>query len=233
MPSSGEEETCTGDAARRLGNEYLFQAQAAACVATLNGHGVTKIVVQCPHCLNTLANELPQFGGHYEVVHHTQLLAELVASGKLPRAAAGARGGEKVTFHDPCYLARHNGITEAPREALAAAGATLAELPRSGRQGFCCGAGGGRMWLEEKLGARVNQARVEEAAQTLGPEGGTLAVSCPFCMTMLRDGVNELGREETVRVMDVAELYAASVSPLTGALPPHARGRRGPGGEEP
>lgn len=203
----GEEETCTGDAARRLGNEYLFQMQAAALVETLNGHGVKKILVQCPHCLNTLANELPAFGGRYEVVHHAQLIASLRAAGKLPETAA-PEGVRAVTFHDPCYLARWNGITEPPREALAGAGLAVTEMPRNRREGFCCGAGGGRFWLEEKLGTRVNQARVTEAAKTLGERGGVVATACPFCLTMMKDAVNETGREETLRVLDVAELVA-------------------------
>jgi len=208
----GEEETCHAEAARRLGNEYLFQMQAAASVEKLNGYGVKKVLVQCPHCLNTLKNELPQFGGHYQVIHHTELISELVSSGRLRRAALAPGEGLPVTFHDPCYLARHNGVEEAPRAALAAAGVRLAEMPRRGRQGFCCGAGGGRMWLEEKLGTRVNQHRVAEAAATLGERGGVLAVGCPFCHTMLRDGVNETGREERLRVMDVAEIVAGALA---------------------
>ncbi len=203
----GEEETCTGDAARRLGNEFLFQTQAKALVDLFASRGVRKILVQCPHCLNTLKNELPQFGGRYEVVHHAELLARLAAEGKL-RLAAPNGDGAAVAFHDPCYLARWNGITEAPREALRAAGAAPRELPRNRREGFCCGAGGGRMWLEEKLGTRINQNRVAEAAETLGEKGGVVATACPFCLTMLKDGVNELGHEERLRVMDVAELVA-------------------------
>jgi Fe-S oxidoreductase len=203
----GEEETCTGDAARRLGNEYLFQMQAQASVEILNGYGVKKILVQCPHCLNTIKNELPQFGGRYEVVHHTELIARLAADGALAPGAADGLG--TVTFHDPCYLARWNGVTEAPREALGAVpGISLVEMPRNRRQGFCCGAGGGRFWLEERLGTRVNQNRVDEAAATLGEPGGVVATGCPFCLTMMKDGVNETGREEKLRVMDVAEIVA-------------------------
>jgi Fe-S oxidoreductase len=203
----GEEETCNGEAARRLGNEYLFQLQAQANVDTLNGYGVKKILVQCPHCLNTLKNELPQFGGRFEVVHHAELIARLVAEGRLAPGAADGVGA--VTFHDPCYLARWNGVTEAPREALASVpGLSLVEMPRNRRQGFCCGAGGGRFWLEEKLGTRVNQHRVDEASATLGEPGGVVATGCPFCLTMMKDGVNETGREERLRVMDVAEIVA-------------------------
>ncbi len=207
----GEEETCNGEAARRLGNEYLYQQQAAANVEKLNGYGVRRILVQCPHCLNTIRNELPQFGGHYEVVHHTELIARLVAERRIrPEAAEGLAG--PVTFHDPCYLARWNGVTEAPRQALASVpGLSLREMPRNRREGFCCGAGGGRMWLEEKLGTRVNQNRVEEAAATLGEAGGVVATGCPFCLTMVKDGISETGREERLRVLDVAEIVASGL----------------------
>jgi Fe-S oxidoreductase len=211
----GDEETCNGEAARRLGNEYLYQMQAQANVDLLNGYGVKKILTQCPHCLNTIANEFPQFGGKFEVVHHTQLIARLVKDGRLHPEAAAALEGQTVTFHDPCYLARWNGITEAPREALGAVpGLELREMPRNRRQGFCCGAGGGRFWLEEKLGTRVNQNRVDEAAETLGAGGGIVATGCPFCLTMVKDGVNETGREETMKVMDVAEIVAQGLVKL-------------------
>ena len=205
----GDEETCNGEAARRLGNEYLFQLQAQANVDVLNGHGVKKILVQCPHCLNTLKNEFPQFGGNYEVVHHAELIARLVAEKRLSPGRAEGLGA--VTFHDPCYLARWNGVVDAPREALRSAGVAPLEMARSGRQGFCCGAGGGRFWLEEKLGTRVNRARAEEAAATLGPSGGVVATGCPFCLTMIKDGLADVGREESVRVMDVAEIVAAGL----------------------
>ena len=210
----GEEETCTGDAARRLGNEYLFQAQALALVETLNRYRVRRILVQCPHCLNALRNELPAFGGRYEVVHHAEMLSRLAASGRLPLRPA--HGLPPVTFHDPCYLARWNGIVEPPRLALRAVGAELLEMPRRGRQGFCCGAGGGRYWLEEKLGTRINQNRVTEAARTLGGKGGIIATGCPFCLTMMKDGVNETGREGSIRVMDLAEVVALGC-PTQGA----------------
>jgi Fe-S oxidoreductase len=170
--------------------------------------------VQCPHCLNTLANELPPFGGKYEVVHHTELVARLVREGRLAVQAAAGLG--EVTFHDPCYLARWNGITEAPREAMAAAGVAVRELPRNRKEGFCCGAGGGRFWLEEKLGTRVNRNRVDEAAATLGKNGGTIATGCPFCLTMMKDGVADAGREDAIKVLDVAEIVAAGLERRDG-----------------
>jgi Fe-S oxidoreductase/nitrate reductase gamma subunit len=205
----GEEETCNGETARRLGNEYLFQMQATANVELMKGYGVKKILTQCPHCLNTIRNEYPQMGGDFEVVHHTELIARLVAEGRLRPGTAKAFAGQLVTFHDPCYLARWNGITEPPRSALGSVpGLRLAEMERNREQGFCCGAGGGRMWLEEKLGTRINQNRAEEAARTLGEKGGVVAAGCPFCLTMLKDGVAELGHEEKVRVVDVAEIVA-------------------------
>ncbi|HET9553051.1 MAG TPA: (Fe-S)-binding protein [Anaeromyxobacteraceae bacterium] len=208
----GDEETCTGDAARRLGNEYLFQQQARASVETFGRYGVRKILVQCPHCLNTLRNELPAFGGRYEVVHHAELVDRLVAEGRL--TLGDGLGQVRATYHDPCYLARHNGVAEAPRRALAAAGVQVTELPRSGRTGFCCGAGGGRMWLEEKLGTRVNRSRVDEAAAALGG-AGVIAAACPFCITMLKDGVAETGREEAIHVLDVAEIVATAMRTRT------------------
>jgi Fe-S oxidoreductase len=208
----GEEETCNGETARRLGNEYLFQMQASANVEVMKGYGVKKVVAQCPHCLNTIKNEFPQFGGSFEVVHHSELIARLVAEGKLAPTAAGAYEGQLVTFHDPCYLARWNDVVDAPRAALESVpGLRVLEMERNREQGFCCGAGGGRMWLEEKLGTRINQNRVEEASRTLGEKGGVVAVGCPFCLTMLKDGVAELGKEETMRVVDLAEIVAAGL----------------------
>jgi Fe-S oxidoreductase len=205
----GEEETCNGETARRLGNEYLFQMQASANVELMKGYGVKKVIAQCPHCLNTIKNEFPQFGGNFEVVHHSELIARLVSEGKLAPAAAKAYEGQLVTFHDPCYLARWNGVTDAPRAALGSVpGLRVTEMERNREQGFCCGAGGGRMWLEEKLGTRINQNRVEEASRVLGPKGGVVAVGCPFCLTMLKDGVAELGKEETMKVVDLAEIIA-------------------------
>ncbi len=210
----GEEETCTGDAARRLGNEYLFQMQAQANVETLNRYGVKKVLTQCPHCLNAIKNDLPQFGGDYEVVHHTELIERLVREGRLAPSAVAPGPEQRVTFHDPCYLARHNGIVAAPRAVLGVAGAAVTEMARHGRTGFCCGAGGGRMWLEEKLGTRVNRNRIDEAAAALGDLGGVVAVGCPFCLTMLKDAAAETGREDSIRVLDVAEMV---VERLTGS----------------
>jgi Fe-S oxidoreductase len=211
----GEEETCNGESCRRLGNEYLYQQQATTCVETLQGKKPKRILTQCPHCLNTIKNEFPQFGGRFEVVHHTELIAQLVAERRLTPDAVAALAGARVTFHDPCYLARHNGITEAPRASLGSVpGLDVVEMPRNRRQGFCCGAGGGRMWLEEKIGSRVNQNRVDEAAATLGDGGGIVATGCPFCLTMVKDGISETGREENLKVMDVAEIVAQGLVQL-------------------
>ncbi len=204
----GEEETCNGDSARRLGNEYLFQALAQQNVETLNRYGVKKIITQCPHCFNTLGNEYPQFGGHFKVLHHSEVIAQLVADGRLRPGEAALE--TEVTYHDSCYLARHNGISEAPRQALVSLGIKVREMERNRSETFCCGAGGGRMWLEETLGQRINQNRVEEAAQTLGGKG-TVATSCPFCLTMIKDGIAETGRSEQMEAKDIAELVAQSL----------------------
>ncbi len=193
----GPREGCTGDPARRIGNEYVFQALAAANVETLNEAGATRIVASCPHCFNTLANEYPDFGGVYEVVHHTELLAGLVREGRLAPAA----GAGTVTYHDSCYLARHNDVRASPRELVSAVGRPV-EMRRSGVRTFCCGAGGARMWMEER-GRPINEERVREAAET-GAQ--TLAVACPFCTVMLDDGVRSAGRD--LRVADVAVLLA-------------------------
>ncbi len=203
----GTEERCTGDPARRLGNEYLYQSLAEANVATLNERAAKKtIIAQCPHCFNALKNEYPQMGGVYEVVHHAELIERLLNDGKIAPKLSFA---EKVTYHDSCYLGRHNGVYEAPRAALSKIpGLEILEMPRNRREGFCCGAGGGRMWLEEKLGQRINQNRVDEAANT-GAQ--VVATACPFCTTMIKDGINETGRDGALRTLDVAELVAASL----------------------
>jgi Fe-S oxidoreductase len=192
----GPREACTGDPARRIGNEYVFQAYAEQNVETLNEAGVTKIVTGCPHCFNTLGNEYPDFGGEYEVIHHSELLARLVAEGRLePRRDQGLN----ITYHDSCYLARHNDVLAPPRELVAAVGEPV-EMERSGKRTFCCGAGGAHMWMEERA-KPINENRVREAAAT-GAQ--TLAVACPFCTVMLDDGVQSAGAE--LRVADVATL---------------------------
>ena len=196
----GPRESCTGDPARRMGNEYLFQSYAEQNVATLNEAGVTKIVASCPHCFNTIGNEYPDFGGRYEVVHHTELLAELVRDGRLEPAASG----DSITYHDSCYLARHNDVISSPRELVAAVGQPV-EMARSGKRTFCCGAGGAHMWMEER-GSAINEERVREASET---GAGTLAVACPFCTMMLDDGVRQSGRE--LRVADVSTLLVEAL----------------------
>jgi Fe-S oxidoreductase len=183
-----------------MGNEYLFQAYAEQNVGTLNEAGATKIVASCPHCFNTLANEYPDFGGRYEVVHHTELLADLVREGRLQ-----PNGDERtITYHDSCYLARHNDVRSDPRELVAAVGEPI-EMERSGKRTFCCGAGGAHMWMEER-GGKINEERARQAAET-GAE--TLAVACPFCTVMLDDGVRQRGDE--MRVVDVSTLLAESL----------------------
>jgi Fe-S oxidoreductase len=196
----GARESCTGDPARRMGNEYVFQTYAEQNVTTLNDAGVTKIVASCPHCLNSLGNEYPDFGGRYEVMHHTELLAELVRDGRLQPKA----GDTEITYHDSCYLARHNDVREDPRELVAAVGKPV-EMARNRERTFCCGAGGAHMWMEERGGA-INEERVREAAET-GAE--TLAVACPFCTVMLDDGVRASGKQ--LRVVDVSTLLVESL----------------------
>ena len=196
----GPRESCTGDPARRAGNEYVFQSFAQSNVATLDEAGVTKIVASCPHCFNTLANEYPDFGGRYEVMHHSELLAELVRDGRLAPVA----GKETITYHDSCYLARHNDVLAAPRELVSSIGRPL-EMARSGKRTFCCGAGGAHMWMEER-GSQINEERAREAADT---GAGTLAVACPFCTVMLDDGVRQTGGG--MRVADVSTLLLESV----------------------
>ncbi|MCX4469126.1 (Fe-S)-binding protein [Micromonospora sp. NBC_01655] len=214
----GEGETCTGDPARRIGNEFVFQMLAQQNVETLNEafegreQGKRKIVATCPHCFNTLGNEYGQLGGEFEVVHHTQLLAHLVSSGRLTPVQP-VDGG--VTYHDPCYLGRHNRVFTPPREVLdSSVAGELTEMPRNSERSFCCGAGGARMWMEEKIGKRINVDRVEEAMST---GAKTIAVGCPFCSTMLNDGVNGKGAGEQVEVVDVASVLLRSVRPADAA----------------
>jgi Fe-S oxidoreductase len=201
----GARETSTGECVRRVGNEMLFQQLAQALVATLNELGVTRIVTCDPHAFNSLANEMPAFGGHYEVVHHTQLIARLLAEGRI--AVAG--GQERVLFHDPCYLGRHNGEYDAPRAIVAQlADEPPLEFPLAREKAMCCGAGGGRMWMEETIGTRINVLRVE---QGLATSPRVIATACPYCAVMVGDGLKELGRDEDVLVRDVAELVAAAL----------------------
>ncbi|MCU1426078.1 MAG: Fe-S oxidoreductase [Actinomycetia bacterium] len=220
----GPSELCTGDPARRSGNEYIFQMLALQNIETLNGMGVKKIITQCPHCFNTLKNEYPQYGGQYEVVHHSELLAKLVADGTLD--LAGASMEERVTYHDSCYLGRHNDVYLAPRKVIGALGGIdVVEMPRNGTRGFCCGAGGARMWMEESIGKKVNTERSEEALAT----GATrIAVACPFCYVMMDDGVKEKGKEEEVKVQDIAEILWEALE-SEASLPAPAGGTFQPG----
>jgi len=196
----GPREMCTGDPARRTGNEYVFQGLALQNIETLNDLGVTKVITQCPHCFNTLKNEYPQFGGNYEVLHHSELLMRLVKDGKITPKS----DGQTITYHDPCYLGRHNDVFVAPRDVVDAVG-TRVEMPRNGTKSFCCGAGGGKMWYEEKTGKKVNIERTEEA---LDCDTDVIATGCPFCYIMMDDGVKELGADEQVVVKDIAMLLA-------------------------
>ena len=199
----GSEESCTGDPAKRAGNEFLFQMQAMNNIIVLNGYEVKKIVTGCPHCYNTLKNEYPSLGGNYEVVHHTELIQDLLNKGRIT-IEGGSFKGKKITFHDPCYLGRANDVYEAPREVMINLEAELMEMKRSKADGLCCGAGGAQMFKEaEKGNKEVNVERTEEAL-ALNPD--VIAVGCPFCNTMITDGVKHFNKEEKVKVLDVAEL---------------------------
>lgn len=214
----GPGEGCTGDPARRMGNEYLFQQLAAQNIETMNARGVTKIIANCPHCFNTIANEYPDLGGTYEVIHHTELLARLVEDGRLELSEDA---NSMLSYHDPCYLGRHNEIYEAPRKVLSKVpGLSTTEMPRHGHNGLCCGAGGARMWMEEKIGKRINLERMDEAASTGAQQVG---VACPYCLVMLDDGAKARG--DGIEVLDVAQVVSRSVgaegapSPEAPALP--------------
>lgn len=201
----GAEESCNGDPAKRAGNEFLFQMQAMMNIQVLNGYEVKKIVTACPHCFNILKNEYPQLGGNYDVVHHTQFLQGLLNDGRL-KVEGGKFKGKKITFHDPCYLGRGNGEYEAPRAVLQKLDAELTEMRRCKSQGLCCGAGGAQMFKEAEPGKReVNVERTEEALE-IKPD--IIAVGCPFCNTMINDGVKHFNKESEVSVKDIAELIA-------------------------
>jgi heterodisulfide reductase subunit D len=200
----GNEEMCTGDPARRAGNEFVFQMLALQNVQTLNGYNIKKIVTACPHCFNTLKNEYPALGGNYEVVHHSQLLQELINAGRVKMQEGGTFKGKKITYHDSCYLGRVNGVYEAPRNVLATLDADLVEMKRCKTNGLCCGAGGAQMFKEDEPGdKRINLERAEEALAT---GAGIIAANCPFCLTMMTDGVKAKDKQEEVMVYDLAEL---------------------------
>jgi Fe-S oxidoreductase len=203
----GKEEACTGDPVRRAGNEFLFQMMAYQNIQVLNNYGVKKIVTTCPHCFNTLKNEYPALGGNYEVIHHATFLQQLIDEGKIILKEGGAYKGKKITYHDSCYLGRANGIYEAPRKVLELLDAELIEMKRCKTNGLCCGAGGAQMFKEEEKGTgRVNKERSNEAIST---GASIIAAACPFCNTMLSDGVKE--KEDEIKVLDIAELIAASL----------------------
>jgi len=211
----GPRESCTGDPARRFGNEYLYQEVAKVNIETLKEVGAVKIVATCPHCFNTIKNEYPALGGEFEVIHHAELLAHLVNDGKL--TPGGGYAGT-VTYHDPCYLGRHNRIFAQPRDVIKAIpGAKEVEMGRCKERGFCCGAGGARMWMEENIGKRVNMERTQEA---LGTGADVVSTACPFCMIMLDDAVQASGKGEEVRVMDISQLVEESLLTNAAVTPP-------------
>lgn len=208
----GKEEMCTGDPVRRAGNEFMFQMMAYQNIQVLNNYGIKKIVTACPHCFNTLKNEYPELGGHYEVIHHSSFLQQLIDEGKIRLREGGAFKGKKITYHDSCYLGRANDIYEAPRKVLEALDAELTEMKRCRSKGLCCGAGGAQMFKEEEKGTtRINVERSREAIET-GAQ--VIAAACPFCNTMMTDGVKLAEREDAVQVLDIAELVAASLDDL-------------------
>jgi len=205
----GKEELCSGDPVRRAGNEFMFQMMAYQNITTLNNYSIKKIVTACPHCFNTIKNEYPALGGNYEVIHHTVFLQQLIDDGKIKIKEGGAFKGKKITYHDSCYLGRSNNIYEAPRIVLESLDADLTEMKRCRSNGLCCGAGGAQMFKEEEKGdIRVNYERTNEA---IGTGASIIAAACPYCNTMLTDGVKNAEKEENVKVMDVAELIAQSI----------------------
>lgn len=205
----GKEEMCTGDPVRRAGNEFMFQMMAYQNIQLLNNYGIKKIVTTCPHCFNTLKNEYPVLGGNYEVIHHTTLLQQLIDEGKIKLKEGGIFKGKKITYHDSCYLGRANNIYEAPRKVLEVLDAELVEMKRCKTNGLCCGAGGAQMFKEEEKGtSRINIDRSNEAIAT---GAGVIASACPFCNTMMTDGVKLAEKEDTVEVLDIAEMVAESM----------------------
>jgi Fe-S oxidoreductase len=203
----GTEESCTGDPAKRAGNEFLFQMQAMMNIEVLNGYEAKKIVTACPHCFNTIKNEYPELGGKFEVVHHTQFLQSLIDEGRLT-IEGNAFKGKKITFHDPCYLGRANDVYEAPRSLIEKLDAELVEMKRCKTRGFCCGAGGAQMFKEPEKGSKdVNIERTEEALET---KPDIIATGCPFCNTMMTDGVKNKEKEAEVEVLDLAEMIATA-----------------------
>jgi heterodisulfide reductase subunit D len=206
----GKEEACTGDPARRSGNEFLFQMMAYNNIQVLNAYNVQKIVTACPHCFNVFKNEYPALGGNYEVIHHTTFINQLINDGRIILKEGGSFKGKKITYHDSCYLGRANNIYEAPREVLEALDVELVEMKRCKTNGLCCGAGGAQMFKEEEPGkTRVNFERAEEA---VGTGANIIAANCPFCTTMLTDGVKNQEKEDSVQVMDIAEMVAQSLA---------------------
>ncbi len=204
----GTEEGCTGDPAKRAGNEFLFQMQAMQNIMVLDGYEVKRIVTACPHCFNTLKNEYPELGGNYEVVHHTQFIQELINTGKLAMQGGGEFKGKKITYHDSCYLGRANDIYEAPRSVLESLDAELVEMKRCKTKGLCCGAGGAQMFKEAEPGNKeVNIERTEDAIDT---NASIVAVACPFCSTMMTDGVKHFEKEKEIKVYDIAEIIASA-----------------------
>ena len=208
----GKEEMCTGDPARRAGNEFMFQMMAYQNIQVLDGYGIKKIVTACPHCFNIFKNEYPALGGNYEVIHHATFLQQLIDDGKITMNENGAFKGKKITYHDSCYLGRANGIYEAPRKVLEALDVELIEMKRCKSNGLCCGAGGAQMFKEEEKGdIRVN---IERSTEALATGAHIIAAACPFCNTMMTDGVKNKEMEDEVAVMDIAELVAASLMPV-------------------
>ena len=205
----GKEEMCTGDPVRRAGNEFMFQMMAYQNIQVLNNYGIKKIVTACPHCFNTIKNEYKALGGNYEVIHHTVFLQQLIEAGKIKLKEGGSFKGKRITYHDSCYLGRANNIYEAPRKVLELLDAELVEMKRCRTTGLCCGAGGAQMFKEEEKG--TNRINFERAGEAIDTGATVIASACPFCNTMLTDGVKNKEKENEVQVMDVAELIAASM----------------------